>query len=50
MTKKTEADIRKAREAEARFKPPLKSLKSKQPVHVSRSTVDHQNYVDRAQF
>ncbi|KAI5677428.1 hypothetical protein M9H77_08378 [Catharanthus roseus] len=50
VTKKMEADIRKSKEVEARFKPPLKSIKSKQPIHVSKSIVDHQNYVHRIQF
>ncbi|KAI5666446.1 hypothetical protein M9H77_16299 [Catharanthus roseus] len=47
VTKKTETDIKKAREAEARSKPPLKTLKSKQPLYVSTSAIEHQQYVDK---
>ncbi|KAI5675954.1 hypothetical protein M9H77_06904 [Catharanthus roseus] len=51
ITKKNkEEDIRKARKDEARSNPPLKSFKSKQSIHVYASTVDHHNYVGRAQF
>ncbi|KAI5681721.1 hypothetical protein M9H77_02949 [Catharanthus roseus] len=47
VTKKTVIDIKKV---EARSKPPLKSLKSNQPLPMPTSAFDHQYFVDRVQF